>query len=107
MTGNTEFRSSSASHDLQLGIAGFNYSDLFDAVKLKELAQTFYSEVATAEPVLHDALVKYIEARGHGYEPKVESKILTDSAPFLSDFVARLFHIDRERDELGREILTQ
>ncbi len=93
--------------DFDLGINGFRYSDLFDAVKLKELAEKFYAEVDEKEPVLGDALKKYIGSVGSGYEKKVESKILTDAAPFLSDFVGRMFKITRERDELERTILEQ
>ena len=93
--------------DFELGISGYKFSDLFDAVKLKGLAEKFYAEVDEKEPVLGEALKKYIAARGEGYEKRTESKILTDSAPFLSDFVARLFKIGRERDELGRAILEQ
>ncbi|MBP7375823.1 MAG: FAD-dependent oxidoreductase [Pyrinomonadaceae bacterium] len=96
-----------AEFDLKLGIDGVRFSDLFDALKLKELAERFYAEVAEKEPVLHTALAKYIAARGEGFERKVESKILTDAAPFLSDFVGKLFNIDREKGELSRTILTQ
>ncbi len=98
---------SAQSVDLELGIPGFNYSDLYDAVKLKELAEIFYSEVFEKEPVLGDALKKYIDSHGNGYEKRVESKILTDAAPFLSDFVGRMFKISRERSELERTILEQ
>src|SRR5438105_3172822 len=77
-------------HDFDLGIEGFRFYDLFDASKLKELAERFYSEIENQEPVLHKALMRFISARGSNYEPKVASKILTDSAPFLSEFVARL-----------------
>lgn len=93
--------------DFDLGINGFTYSDLFDAVKLKELAEKFYTDVNEKEPVLGDALKKYIGTAGAGYEKRVESKILTDAAPFLSEFVARLFKITRERDDLERTILEQ
>ena len=93
--------------DFDLGINGFKYSDLFDAVKLKALAEKFYAEVDEKEPVLGDALKKYIGAAGIGYEKRVESKILTDAAPFLSDFVGRMFKITRERSELERTILEQ
>ncbi|MDQ3489973.1 MAG: FAD-dependent oxidoreductase [Acidobacteriota bacterium] len=93
--------------DFNLGIAGFRYSDLFDAVKLKELAEKFYSELSETEPVLNDALSKYISAHGIGYEKRVESKMLTDAAPYLSDFIARMFGISRERSELEKEILQQ
>ncbi len=107
MTVSVNSSTTAAEYDLELGIEGFRFSDLFDALKLKELAERFYGEVAEKEPVLHTALSKYIAARGEGFERKVESKILTDAAPFLSDFVGRLFHIEREKGELLRNILTQ
>ncbi len=94
-------------NDFDLGIVGFKYSDLFDAYKLKELAENFYDELKEENPVLHEALIQYISARGENYEPKVESNILTDSAPYLSDFIGRMFKISRERGILQKEITTQ
>ena len=94
-------------NDFTLGINGFNFSDLFDAARLKDLAETFYSEIEAHDSTLYSALTKYIAASGLGYERKVESKILTDSAPYLSDFIARLFRIGRERSELEQNILVQ
>ena len=93
--------------DMELGIDGFRYSDLFDAVRLRELAERFYAEVERSEPPLHEALAKYIAARGEGFERRVVSKILTDAAPHLSDFVGRLFKITGERRELESEITVQ
>src|SRR5690349_1487101 len=95
---------SAPAHDFDLGVVGFRYSDLFDAVKLKELAEKFYQELSERDPLVHDALTKYIGARGEGFEKRVESKILTDAAPHLSEFIARLFGIGKEREELEREI---
>ncbi len=94
-------------HDFELGIEGFCFADLFDAGRLKDLADKFYSEVEKHEPLLHDALTKYIAARGEGFERRVESKILTDAAPFLSDFIARLFKITSESKELEHDITVQ
>jgi NADPH-dependent glutamate synthase beta subunit-like oxidoreductase/NAD(P)H-flavin reductase len=94
------------SFDFELGIPGFNYSDLFDAVRLRELADVFYAEVQISDPVLGEALSRYIAASGEGYEKRVESKILTDAAPFLSNFVARTFTIEKERAEIEKEILA-
>ncbi|QYO66675.1 FAD-dependent oxidoreductase [Leptolyngbya sp. 7M] len=107
MPANSEISALANGFDMELGIAGFKYSDLFDPLRLKELADVFYAEVSEKEPLLGDALSKYIASKGQGYERKVESKILTDAAPFLSDFVARLFKISREREELERTILEQ
>ncbi|MDQ3181027.1 MAG: pyridine nucleotide-disulfide oxidoreductase, partial [Acidobacteriota bacterium] len=96
-----------SSHDFDLGIVGFRYSDLYDAAKLKAIAEKFYAEVEEQEPVLGEALKKYIAAGGIGYEKRVESKILTDAAPFLSDFIARMFGVKREREDLQRKINEQ
>ena len=48
MTGVTDY-------NFELGIEGFRFSDLFDAVRLKELAEKFYAEVEKREPLLSDA----------------------------------------------------
>jgi NADPH-dependent glutamate synthase beta subunit-like oxidoreductase/NAD(P)H-flavin reductase len=101
------FSENEAQNDFELGFEGFRFSDLFDAVKLRELAEQFYAEVEKDDAILHTALTKYIAARGEGYEPKVRSKILTDSAPYLSDFIARLFKINAEKSELECDILVQ
>jgi hypothetical protein len=64
--------------NIDLGIEGFKFADLFDAVRLKDLADRFYAEIESHDAVLHTALTKYIASHGRGYEPKVESKILTE-----------------------------
>ena len=107
MTAFSETGTAGSGHDFDLGIVGFKYSDLFEALKLRELAEKFYSEVAEAEPVLHDALTKYIATHGIGYEKRVESKILTDAAPLLSTFIAKMFGITRERGEIEKAITEQ
>ncbi|MBV9240585.1 MAG: hypothetical protein JO314_01135, partial [Acidobacteria bacterium] len=103
----TDVSDKTTGSDLELGIDGFRYSDLYDAVKLKQLADAFYLEVEKHDPLLSDSLNKYIAAKGNGFERRVESKILTDAAPYLSDFIARLFKVTTAKDELGREITVQ
>ncbi len=93
--------------DMKLGIPGFRYSDLFDAEKLRDLALKFYAEVESSDPVLGEALNKYIAAHGIGFEKRVESKIITDTAPYLSEFIGRLFNISSERTELQQTIIIQ
>ncbi|HMQ03217.1 MAG TPA: FAD-dependent oxidoreductase [Pyrinomonadaceae bacterium] len=105
--GNFTDRVPSAGSDFDLGIPGFKYSDLYDAVRLKDLAEKFYADLAGKDPLLHASLTNYISEGGIGFEKRVVSKILTDSAPYLSDFVARLFGVAKERAELEREIVAQ
>ncbi|HNU08471.1 MAG TPA: hypothetical protein PKO33_11960, partial [Pyrinomonadaceae bacterium] len=94
-------------NDLELGIPGFRFADLFDARRLKDLADEFYDDVRDKDPVLHEALVSYINCRGEGVEKRAASNILTDAAPHLSDFIARLFGIKREREQFQNVILRQ
>ena len=101
------FTSEFAGANLNLGIDEFTYSDLYDAAKLRALAEKFYETVKKENPILGEALTKYIETRGAGYEKRVESKILTDAAPYLSEFIAQLFKINRERENLQKEIAEQ
>ncbi len=51
-------------HNIELGIEGFSFADLFDAGRLKDLADKFYADVEKHEPLLHAAPTKYIAARG-------------------------------------------
>src|SRR4051812_24760779 len=107
MSSNSENKMVPTGNDFELGISGFRYSDLFDAVKLAELTEAFHSDLESREPVVGEALKKYLAAKGAGFEPRAASKILTDSAPFLSNFIAKLFGIVGERAELEKEILVQ
>ena len=107
MTGISEKELRFTTHDFDLGIVGFKYSDLFDAVRLKDLAEKFYEELQQENALVHDALTKYITAHGEAYEKRVESNILTDSAPYLSKFIAKMFGISKEREHLEREITEQ
>lgn len=94
-------------HDFDLGVVGFKFSDLFDAVRLQDLAEKFYEELKEENALVHDALTKYIAARGENYEKRVESNILTDSAPYLSQFIAKMFGITKEREQVERAITEQ
>ncbi|MCS6873627.1 MAG: FAD-dependent oxidoreductase [Pyrinomonadaceae bacterium] len=95
------------SHDFELGISGFWYSDLYKPEKLEELAEKFYQELAARNPEVAEKLDKYIKSRGDGFDRKQESAILTESAPYLSEFVAKLFKIEQERERLFRKVKEQ
>ena len=52
MTGVSDNDKEFPDHDFYLGVPGCKYSDLFDAARLKDLADKFYEEVNEKEPVL-------------------------------------------------------
>jgi NADPH-dependent glutamate synthase beta subunit-like oxidoreductase/NAD(P)H-flavin reductase len=94
-------------HDFALGVNGFSYSDLYKPERLRALAETFYDEIKSENAELHQALMQYIAARGANYEQKVESRILTDAAPYLSNFIARIFKIETEREKTEKSVEEQ
>ena len=77
---------------VDLKIDGFVYADLYDPARLRELAEKFYAEVASADPDLGKRYAEYRDGAQLG--PVDESTLLIDVARHLSDFVARLFGID-------------
>ena len=76
---------------VDLKIDGFVYADLYDPARLRELAEKFYAEVASADPDLGKRYAEYRDGAQLG--PVDESTLLIDVARHLSDFVARLFGI--------------
>ena len=94
--------------DFPLGIGNFTYGDLYRPPRLRELAETFYTELARADETLHAALMAYLAARGANLAgTKQESELLIAVAPHLSRFVARLFGVERERADHAAEIKAQ
>jgi NADPH-dependent glutamate synthase beta subunit-like oxidoreductase/NAD(P)H-flavin reductase len=82
---------------MRLGIDGFTYADLYRPDRLRELAAVFYAELAEVDPAVHRPLMDYMGRRGEGYADKQESELLVLAAPYLSQFVARLFDVEAER----------
>ena len=95
-------------NDFPLGIEGFTYGDLYRPGRLRDLAEAFYAEVERADPSLHAALMEYLASRGERVRgTKAESDLLIAAAPHLSRFVARLFRVESEREELSESIRAQ
>jgi NADPH-dependent glutamate synthase beta subunit-like oxidoreductase/NAD(P)H-flavin reductase len=77
---------------LSLGIEGFTYPDLYEPLRLKELAECFYKEVETDDPELGRQYTDYL--RGNTLSAVDESNLIVKLAPYLGRFVARLFQIE-------------
>jgi len=81
----------------QLGIDGFTYEDLYDPHRLKDLAVVFDRHVDQRDPQLLQEFDEYRACQGEGMAPEKVSELLVRMAPFLGDFVARLFRIEEQR----------
>lgn len=86
-----------AAEDLELGVVGFTYADLYRPERLRDLAEAFYGELKRSDAALHERLMEYVRTRGAAFKGKAESELLIAAAPHLSRFIARLFRIEEER----------
>src|SRR5947209_293321 len=94
-------RSTATAWNFPLGIDGFRYADLNRVRRLMALDQVFRSALRAADPALADRYEHSCRhyARGEGKE---DSQLLIAVARHLDPFIARLFHIEKEVDELNR-----
>ncbi|MBX7196374.1 MAG: FAD-dependent oxidoreductase, partial [Sandaracinaceae bacterium] len=83
-----------------LTTSGLSFDDLFAPDALEALDARFLSELAALAPEAHARLLAYRACRGEGMRPQAVSEVLTESAPFLGDFVARLFGVSEARRAL-------
>ena len=102
--------SSLAAEDLTIGIAGFQYEDLYTPEGLKRLDQVFNDELAQQSAELHREYQDYRECQGEGMEPPAISEVLVRVAPLVGDFVARIFGVSsehrRQSEDIERELDT-
>jgi NADPH-dependent glutamate synthase beta subunit-like oxidoreductase/NAD(P)H-flavin reductase len=97
-TGAPDSPNSDAHADFKLGLGDFNYRDLYQPERLRQLTAIFYAELRRADASLHADLMAYTKARGANLKgTRAESELLIAAAPHLSRFVARLFNVETER----------
>jgi NADPH-dependent glutamate synthase beta subunit-like oxidoreductase/NAD(P)H-flavin reductase len=83
-----------------LATNGLSFDDLFRPDALAALDARFLAELSSLAPEAHTRLVAYRACKGAGMEAEAVSEVLCESAPFLGDFVARLFGVMNERRAL-------
>lgn len=79
---------------------GFTITDLYRRSGLVKLDQVFLDFLRTGDEVLHKKL-EVARARPDDLLPKDESALLIEIAPWLEDFIARLFNIETEVQQLA------
>jgi NADPH-dependent glutamate synthase beta subunit-like oxidoreductase/NAD(P)H-flavin reductase len=90
----------STTEKLTLHIDGFDYYDLHKPEKLKKLTSIFFDEVRSKNPTLAESFSAYQVQMGEGLSPAQSSALLVEMAPYLSDFIARLFGVENECKKL-------
>ena len=83
---------------LTLGIPGFTYPDLYEPQALARLTATFDAFLTERDASIGARLAAYRASQGKGMTPEERSFVLTDAAPHLGAFLARLFRIEAAWD---------
>ncbi|MBI3195149.1 MAG: hypothetical protein HYZ34_11905, partial [Ignavibacteriae bacterium] len=81
---------------LQLKLPNFNYYDLFKPEKLADLTHLFFEDVKAKDPEMYQRFDEYRRTKGEGLNDIEISNRLTEMAPYLSEFVVRLFGVENE-----------
>ena len=89
---------------LTLGISGFTYPDLYEPQALARLTATFDAFLTERDATVGARLAAYRACQGEGMTPEDQSFVLTDAAPHLGAFLARLFRIEAAWDAQGAMI---
>jgi NADPH-dependent glutamate synthase beta subunit-like oxidoreductase/NAD(P)H-flavin reductase len=91
-------------HDLTLGIPGFNYPDLYDSARLRELLDVFDASVERHDSQLHSEFQAYRQNQGEGLSPEAISDLLVRMGPYVGQFVAKLFNVSEQHQAQGEKI---
>ncbi|MBX7219712.1 MAG: FAD-dependent oxidoreductase [Blastocatellia bacterium] len=87
--------------DFSLGVPGFTYGDLYRPDRLAKLAEAFYTALAEQDAELAAEFSAYRLAQGEGFAPRTVSDLLVRTAPHLGRFVAKLFDLESEAEQLA------
>lgn len=91
-------------HTLTLGIPGFNYSDLYDSARLKDLLEVFFRSVERHDSQLHGEFKAYRQNQGEGLAPETVSDLLVRMGPYVGQFVAELFNVSETHQAQSAKI---
>lgn len=86
---------------------GYKFEDLFEASKLKELTDKFYSFYKSTDTASFEKFEKYRDTKGAGFTEIEISNIIIESGRFLDDFIVDLFGISAEAEGLKLANLTE
>ena len=77
-----------------LGIADFNYADLYNTARLNDLLAVFDESVKYHDTDLYTQFIAYRNTQGADLSPEQQSAILVNVAPYVGQFVAKLFNVE-------------
>jgi len=80
---------------LTLGVPDFTYADLYEPHALARLGGAFDKHLAEADAAIAERFAAYRACAGKDMSPEAISAVLTETAPHVGRFLARLFRIEQ------------
>mgnify|MGYP006274969679 CR=1 len=80
--------------NFSLGIADFHYADLYNPARLNALLAVFDESVKYHDTELYTQFMAYRNTQGADLSPEQQSAILVNVAPYVGQFVAKLFNVE-------------
>jgi len=96
--------------DLTLGIPGFDYADLYDPARLSDLLDEFDRFLTARDEALATRYLAWRDAEAAGggsLSVEQASDLMTQTAPHVGAFLARLFGVEAERAARAEAITAQ
>jgi len=100
MSTSSETALDSGAAGLRLGVSGFSWADLQKPGRLAELHELFLGHLEVSRPDAAERFASYRASLGAGMTPEHISAVLVEIAPFVGEFVARLFGVEEQRRSL-------
>ncbi len=89
---------------LTLGIPGFQFADLYNPYRLRDLLKIFDEQVRSQDPKLFEEFEAYRASKNNPSSAQLsgpaESSLLIRVSPYVSHFVGQLFGVERELEQL-------
>ena len=79
----------------QLKLKDFTFQELFQPIALEKLDKKFLTHLHQLNSHLHDGLIAY-RHQSREFSPVEISEILIATSPYLENFIAELFYIEKE-----------
>ena len=101
---NNEIPNAESDPLIELGVPGFKFCDLFESERLAELMDRFDEFVRQQDLDLFETFGNYKNQSETPLNAEQESELLVNMAPYVGQFLAKLFKIESQRDDLRYRI---
>ncbi|MEZ4689661.1 MAG: hypothetical protein R3A12_05555 [Ignavibacteria bacterium] len=87
--------------------SGYDFKDLFDPERLKDLIEDFYMYFSKKDETNYKEFINYKDSKGAELSESQISEILINASVILNDFLIELFQLDEHRNKFIDEAANE